>query len=203
MYLPRLRTMTEIVAYFKDYDSNSVITETLIKDLIKKNKIHSKFVGSKYLVNLDECLAFFCNYPKIKINCNKNPRHMQSTGEIYRLFLKYDNATRIRKSVVRSLISSTTTVHTVWLNKGQWLIDLDEFVSCFTGGYECQLHTYIPRIRHYEMCYHQLKIDCPDISVTWNELHDFVHSGKVFCYWYNNRWLVDYKAIVEHFRGEK
>ncbi len=208
MYLPMLRTAEQVVSYFKEQDPETVVTVSLINYLIKTNKIIGRKIGSKVLVNFDECVYFFMLDIISAEPQTKSPRHMVTTGDIYRLFMANDEDTRVRKSLIKTVIA-TGKVFSVWLPQGHWLVDLDEFVRFFTGGKvfippndtqeiirpygSREQRSRLPRLRHYEQCYHLLRRDYPQLNITWQQLHSLAHGGEVFCMWYNNRWIVDYR----------
>ena len=48
-----IRTIKEAAAYFKDRDSQTCLTETAIRTLIRKGEIPHTRVGKKYLLSIE------------------------------------------------------------------------------------------------------------------------------------------------------
>ena len=54
MYIPRLRKKDNIMKIVKEIDPNTALSECLIDQLVKDNKITSIRYGNACLINLDE-----------------------------------------------------------------------------------------------------------------------------------------------------
>ncbi len=58
MALPRMRTAQQVYDYLHNEDKDSSISLWYIRSLIKQGKIPVFKAGAKYLINLDQFLAF-------------------------------------------------------------------------------------------------------------------------------------------------
>lgn len=57
--LARMRTVQQIVAYFKNNDPDTVINENAIRRMIKNGDIPVFYAGRKALINLDQIIGYF------------------------------------------------------------------------------------------------------------------------------------------------
>lgn len=51
--MPRMRTVQQTAIYFKEMDQKTAVNETMLRRLLKENKIQYVKIGAKYLINLD------------------------------------------------------------------------------------------------------------------------------------------------------
>lgn len=181
MYVyPRLRTVEQVVEYFKQTDSETAVTVHLLKTLAKRKKIVCRFIGKKRVFNLDECLHYFTGkvaYEKIR-KVRGSARQMRGTFEILDMFKKSDSNTILCKPIVRKNASDEKKFF-ARRHSQKWQIDIDQFIA-FVAGKTNQAATSVPKIRNYEKCYDLICEDYPDMKVTWNRLHDVVHSGNLY-----------------------
>ncbi len=219
MYIPKLRTMNQVVEHFKASDSETALTVTLLKALSKCGTITAVRIGTKVLVNLDECISVFmknghavdsnandyesANISQVtqkdsQLHLHAGKRIMRSTGEICRLFCSTDSASRVRKSLIKSAIASCD-IFAVWLPQGFWQVDLNEFVCLFTRGKTFVQGATVPRIRHYEDSYHILKHEQPQLELTWSKLSHLLQNKTVTTFYHGNRWLVNIDEVVKAF----
>ncbi|MFI3165566.1 MAG: hypothetical protein R3Y45_04730 [Bacillota bacterium] len=200
MYLPRIRTITEVVDFFKSQDAETAVTKNLLAKLVKDGEICSVRIGSKLLVNLDECISFFKCNADIQSTTSQlhavTKRSMHTTGEIARLFLAHDQNTRVRRSMVKSAIA-TKQINGIWLYQGYWLIDIQDFINILTNGKTFATTNEVPRIRNYEKSYHTLQSEYPNSAPTWNQLHTLTKNKTVTTYYHGNRWIVNLDEIID------
>lgn len=57
--IARMRTVKQIVEYFKSVDSCSSISEYYIRTLVKTKQIQTFKTGTKILINLDKLIEYF------------------------------------------------------------------------------------------------------------------------------------------------
>lgn len=197
MYIPKLRNAEQVVQYFKQADYDTAVSVYLLKSLARRRKIMCRFIGKKRLFNLDECLQYFTGsfrYEKIR-KVRGSARKMRGTFEILNIFKESDFDTILCKMIIRRIASEEKKVF-ARLHSQKWIIDLDQFIS-FLSGKTNKCTTSVPQIRTYEKCYHLICKDYPHIKVTWNRLHDIVHSGKIFIIKHGNRWILNYDQLLE------
>lgn len=183
--------------YFKQAYSDTAITVYLLESLAKRRKIMCRFIGKKRLFNLDECLQYFTGtvrYEKIR-KVRGSTRKMRGTFEILDLFKEYDPNSILCKVTVRRIAADEKKVF-ARLHSQKWMIDIEQFAN-FLSGKTNQIETSVPRIRNYEKCYHLIHKDYPYAKVTWNRLHDIVHSGKIFIIKHGNRWILNYDQLLD------
>ncbi len=51
--MPRMRTVDQTVAYFREIDPQTAVNPTMIRGMLKQGKIKFVKVGAKFLINLD------------------------------------------------------------------------------------------------------------------------------------------------------
>ncbi len=51
--VPRMRTVTEIVEYFKKHDPDTKINQWNVRRMLKTGQIPYEKAGNRYLINLD------------------------------------------------------------------------------------------------------------------------------------------------------
>ena len=56
--VPRMRTIEQCAAYFKEQDPETTMTRYRIRTLIKEGTIPHVMCGTKYLVNLDKLIEY-------------------------------------------------------------------------------------------------------------------------------------------------
>lgn len=56
--VPRMRTIDQCVAYFKEQDPETIMTRYRIRTLIKEGTIPHVMCGQKYVVNLDKLIEY-------------------------------------------------------------------------------------------------------------------------------------------------
>lgn len=128
----------------------------------------------------------------------KAPYRMQFANYICKEFTAYDADTRLRKACIRSVVSKKA-IHSFTLPDSKRLIDIDSFIEFFSSGNIQDTVNIIPRLRYYENCYHLLHSEYPEISVTWQQLHDIVHSGEIFVLKHGQRFIVNYDELLSKF----
>ncbi len=204
MYIPKLRTTEEVADIFKKRDIHTAITRTMIENLIVKKCLHSVRVGRNRLVNLDE-VFYVLNCSQVELNIyadnlkkakhanKKNPnKKMMSILEILKLFKDADSDTHINRTMLR-YIARNKMVDFVKLSFG-FIIDFNKLVKFFSPVVNCNTPKIMPKFRHYECCYHRIN-KYAGTSITWDKLHDIVHSGEVFCFYNGNRHVVNYDVV--------
>jgi hypothetical protein len=198
MYIPKIRNAAAIAEYYKKHDSETAVTMYLIKTLADKKKLTCRYIGQARLFNLDECLQYFSvekKFTKAK-KIKGSQRKTRGTFEILNIFKEYDSDTFLSKRIIRGVAANEKKVFSFFLPTNKWMIDLDQFITFFSGKTN-QSATDIPRIRTYEESYHIIHRDYPQSSVTWNELHSIVHSGEIFIIKHGNRWILNYDQLIE------
>ena len=56
--IPKMRTVDQTIVWLQQMDPDTALTKTALRRLIKTKQIHPVEVGSKYLIDLDELIAF-------------------------------------------------------------------------------------------------------------------------------------------------
>jgi len=56
-----MRTVQQAVIYFKEADPHTAVNETMLRRLLKENKIQYIKIGAKYLINLDWLESWLLN----------------------------------------------------------------------------------------------------------------------------------------------
>lgn len=56
--VPRMRTIEQCAAYFKEQDPETIMTRYRIRTLIKEGTIPHVMCGQKYVVNLDKLIEY-------------------------------------------------------------------------------------------------------------------------------------------------
>ena len=56
--VPRMRTIEQCAAYFKEQDPETIMTRYRIRTLIKEGTIPHVMCGPKYVVNLDKLIEY-------------------------------------------------------------------------------------------------------------------------------------------------
>lgn len=56
--VPRMRTIEQCAAYFKEQDPETIMTRYRIRTLIKEGTIPHVMYGQKYVVNLDKLIEY-------------------------------------------------------------------------------------------------------------------------------------------------
>ena len=57
--VPRMRTIDQCAALFKEQDSDTKVTKTYLRTMVLENKIPHVMCGNKYLINLDKLIEYF------------------------------------------------------------------------------------------------------------------------------------------------
>lgn len=57
--VPRMRTVQQCAAYFKEQDSECCIGEWCIRQLVNQGKIPARRSGRRILINLDTLIEYF------------------------------------------------------------------------------------------------------------------------------------------------
>ena len=57
--LPKMRTIQQTVAHFREHDPHSAITETALRRLTATGELVSVRVGAKYLLDLERVSDYF------------------------------------------------------------------------------------------------------------------------------------------------
>jgi len=57
--IPRMRTIQQCAAYFKEQDPGCCVGEWCIRQLVNQGKIPVRRTGKKFLINLDLLIKYF------------------------------------------------------------------------------------------------------------------------------------------------
>lgn len=57
--VPRMRTVQQCAAYFKEQDAHCCIGEWCIRQLVNQGKISARRSGRRILINLDKLIEYF------------------------------------------------------------------------------------------------------------------------------------------------
>ena len=122
-------------------------------------------------------------------------RELWTSGEIYRLFIKEDAGTIMRKPNIRRFAKEKGIFCSV---RRTWLIDVDEFMA-YINPNEIPRQEKMPIIRTLRECRIMFN-QKHDTELTAHDTEYLVPSDEFFCYKYGNRWLINYEEFEAFLR---
>lgn len=148
MFIPRIRKINQLVGDVKKQDPNTAITYYLIETMLLRYQLSKIKWSNTWIVNLDELAEFFTlkikNKNKTEIKENIEVEKKQTTGYIYREFLKQDKDTMLRRTNMRIFSKQIGVKHTICQKK--WLIDMQDLISKLNPK-GIKEHKTLPRLR--------------------------------------------------------
>lgn len=181
MYLPRLRRISDVITEMHANDPDTVITRHFIEMLIHTKQITTLKYGDAWLINLDELYIFLSAVKPDESDLSNDfrltERIMMTTREIYRIFLKNDPDTIIRKPNLRRFVKENEIPFGI-LNE-KWIINFDEFTRTVNPkGF--QHHISQPRLRAHDDTVFDFKRLHPQVHVSLSIIQSQLQPKRSF-----------------------
>lgn len=196
MYVPRLRRIESVLKEIKAADPKSVISRWFIIQLIRAQEITPLKYGDAWLINTDELYGYLSG--SVPQDFNYKPiikRDLMTSGEIYRIFLRRDADTKIRKLNIRLFVKE----HGIWYfvsASRKWYIDFNAFMENINPRHINE-KVEMPRLRWHDDSVRNFKRTHPELSVTMTIAEQAFKSDNVFKTLNGHRWIINYDQLEQ------
>lgn len=197
MYFPRLRRISDVILEIKAADRKTVISRWFITQLIRSEEITALKYGDAWLINLDELYGYLSGcIPQNFDYIPPNGRLLMTSGGIYRLFLKCDGCTIIRKPNLRRFVQANGIFHFI-SSSGKWLIDYNEFIQKINPR-RIDARVEMPRLRWHDDSIRNFKQKHPDVEgASMTVAEQAFKSDRVFKTLNGQRWIINYDQLEQ------
>lgn len=179
-FVEKTEKLLNFLTIIKVADPKTVISRWFILQLIRSEEITPLKYGDAWLINTDELYGYLSGGVPQDLNYQPQlKRDLMTSGEIWRMFLTRDAATKIRKLNIRLFVKEQGIWYFVSPSR-KWYIDFNAFMEKINPRHINE-RVEIPRLRWHDDSVRNFKRTHPELKgATMTVAEQALKFDKVF-----------------------